>query len=922
MLGAARTGHGQEVVKAKFVEVMEGSINTTVDPFACIPLTSIRKVVRSGVLRMKNILGKITPSKDDGGMAGREVGIVAGSDAPIVIPLEGTLRRCLTEYFKTDKNMSEADAKEKAASRDHWYGVVDGMHRLLAIWELSDEDYDTWKGFSWPVTVLKGGHNVSVLKQLARQQNAKHSVECFVETTFYDTIRGLRDEAQRLSREANGKKPSAREVAEAFDGMPHGRESTVKQCATFAMRIPERVIEVIGEIINSEHPELASGQKEAGRSPHSAQAVMSSTDCRVYRKFVNITSLKSATTFMNAGGDSGLECQINTLWRLRDLCRSNGFKAASYKTVVTQFQKAREAMREAKKFEDFLETTKWPAEMEAVKGNLLRTTKFDNEVQENQGNDRDVLPMVLEKYRNTFPALFPQKQRKYIASFCEKAPEVPDSPQAQVEDPAKENPVVAGTNVDGDSQAVKVGSGENDGKEGGYTQPIADDVDECTPVEIDGAPVHDRDTSVQASAASEKLRIAGKHPHRQDVLRKLGIACEQMKWQVYYKTILTDETPLFDLVLTDPPYGTAQSRARAGSAYDNFVSDDEIKEVAQFCRRVLRSGGWVFLFTSTKLFNSWHTAFRSCGFSAPEFPFVVVKDTSGIQQHRGEQFLQNACEFAYFGRAPGTRNDGFKPNLRSPYHLIPSREKRKFAAVSGVPVTPNKLLRRGSRSPVLVEEKNVELLAELMETFCPEGGSVLDMYAGTFTTALACLRTGRKCTVIEQNPDSYSLAHERLRNIAAAYVTKSTGALPPQPAHFASSSAGQSIATVITSNIPIPTAGNVPNEANNKDQGRGTVRPGDAVDLLMDGVVVGKATVRAPNSGEEEYCTTLHGHDLAEYQKDGQLLVVVYRVVIADGKNSMSYAYKFGGAEEPPKCLGDIGSSLVPWDIHQVRRSV
>lgn len=104
---------------------------------------------------MKNILGKIIPSKDDRrpwtelfyltstvtvmlnlispDRHGGNVGIVAGSDAPIVIPLEGTLRRYLTEYFKIDKNMSEANAKEKAAAGDHWYCVVDGIHRLLAI---------------------------------------------------------------------------------------------------------------------------------------------------------------------------------------------------------------------------------------------------------------------------------------------------------------------------------------------------------------------------------------------------------------------------------------------------------------------------------------------------------------------------------------------------------------------------------------------------------------------------------------------------------------------------------------------------------------------------------------------------------------------------------------------------------------------
>lgn len=95
-LGVAGTGHGQEVLKAKFLEVMEGSVNTTVYPFACIPLTSMWNVVRSGVLRMKRILGKVKPSKDNGGTAGREVGIVASSDAPIVIPLELTLRRCLS----------------------------------------------------------------------------------------------------------------------------------------------------------------------------------------------------------------------------------------------------------------------------------------------------------------------------------------------------------------------------------------------------------------------------------------------------------------------------------------------------------------------------------------------------------------------------------------------------------------------------------------------------------------------------------------------------------------------------------------------------------------------------------------------------------------------------------------------------------
>lgn len=433
-VGALNTTFGQQVVRAKFVDVMEGSVNTTVDPFSCIPLTCIRKVVRSGVLRMKRILGKISNSmKGPEVPCSREVGIVAGSDAPIVIPLSGTLRRFLVLHFKTDKGLTEREARERVASRELWYGVVDGMHRLLAIWEMMEDDYETWKGFSWPVTVLRGGHSIAILKQLARHQNAKHDAECYVETTFYDTLRGLRVEADRLTAEANGKKPTAREIAEEFDGMPHNRESTIKQCATTAVRLAESVIDVIGEITNSEHPELVSTQTMANDSLNTNPSqVMSTTDCRVYRKFVNITSLKSATLFMNAEGEDGVQCQINTLYRLRELCRGNKYKAASYRTVSEQFQKAREALREARKFEVFLESAKWPDEMQTVYMNLLRTCKFDDEVQENIGNDLDLLPMILEKYRNAFPAISPQKERKYTASLLKETDDTPKSTQCQL----------------------------------------------------------------------------------------------------------------------------------------------------------------------------------------------------------------------------------------------------------------------------------------------------------------------------------------------------------------------------------------------------------------------------------------------------------------------------------------------------------
>ncbi len=144
---------------------------------------------------------------------------VAGSDAPIVLPLEGSYKGTVLERFLADA-MTEEAAREKRDPREIWYGLVNGMHRLTAIRELACEDPGRWGGFSWPVLMLKGGQNIEVLRRLARQQNRKQSSLFFVETTFYDLLRGLKEE-DRYLQEKHGKKPTANEVATAYDGVAH-----------------------------------------------------------------------------------------------------------------------------------------------------------------------------------------------------------------------------------------------------------------------------------------------------------------------------------------------------------------------------------------------------------------------------------------------------------------------------------------------------------------------------------------------------------------------------------------------------------------------------------------------------------------------------------------------------------------------------
>ena len=426
--GAKTSGHGKELrsgrfqdsVEVLFGDVMEGSMNTRVDPRGCIPLTAVRNIVRSGVERMKLIFtGSMKYDSACDGTDGVD-GFVAGSDNAIVVELTGSLKRHVLDFFKSQTGsdgelLSESKAKEKVESRSVWYGVVDGMHRLTAIQELMQEIPERWDSFLWPVTILDGGQSIHVLKQLGRHQNRKHNSNFYIETTFYDMLYGMKEEAERL-QSMSSRKPSAKQVAAAYDGSTHLKDNTIRQTAATALRLPDRVVDEIGLIMNSEFPDLVgsiSGTKDVRRGGDSK---ISTVETRVYRNFINITSLKSATKFMNASGPDAEEIQVCTLYRLRDLSKLNKFKPISYKITVQQFELTCAAMKEARKFESLHEDSTWPLEMEATKKNLLRTTKFDAEVTENLGNDHDVLNSLLNQYRKVCPQIAPLKEKKYAES--------------------------------------------------------------------------------------------------------------------------------------------------------------------------------------------------------------------------------------------------------------------------------------------------------------------------------------------------------------------------------------------------------------------------------------------------------------------------------------------------------------------------
>lgn len=65
-------------------------------------------------------------------------------------------------------------------------------------------------------------------------------------------------------------------------------------------------------------------------------------------------------------------------------------------------------------------------------------------------------------------------------------------------------------------------------------------------------------------------------------------------------------------------------------------------------------------------------------------------------------------------------------------------------------------------------QKPLELIERIVRVSCPPGGLVVDPFLGSGTTAVAALRTQRRCVGFELNPDYFAIAQARVEVLNAA----------------------------------------------------------------------------------------------------------------------------------------------------------
>lgn len=714
--------------KPLFADLFSGATYEHVDPHACIPFTKIRQMSPSGVQRLICLFDNTGPQPQ--GVI--TTGLAHGSATPILIKLEGSLSSSIYTHFKEEGFYGD-DLDAAVNKRDVWYGIIDGYHSNLAVRWLT-ENKPHWKHYSWFVTVLRGGNSVERYKQLARFQNHRHSPRYNIRMTFYDELSNLRSEFNRLS--SSGSKPSNLSVAQSYFGTTE-TSRTMTMLASTAVRLPMAVIETIGKITNSEHPELCTGQTYfENYGAGSTKEAESWLDCRLYKSFIRLQSLYGSTVFMNPSSEMEKQAQVNTLYRVQLICRERGFRTVQHSDVSAQFKASVLALKEAAKFLKYINRSKWPDEMDTIRLNLLQSMKLDDEVTSNQGNEYSVIESLRSALQRVDPDLRDRSDALLITrTECSAQQSTNGFDNANTE--TTSNPPC---NSKDDNGVVQ------------NNQPQVN-------TDVPDVP----NPSAQSNEGNGKMDIDKEERQTKiDELNSIGIQFINKTWQEYRTTAHKADTDQVNFIITEPPSSPSRSfihSVRANSDVSRELGEDEINDFGLFCKEALLPGGYVVIFLPFYSYSEWYNVFHKIGFDIMPYPYVIMFDSKSIQNRNPSIFPQNSALYALLCHLPGPSKHG---QFNTSFHLINCQNSRNLAGMFNVQFPKSPLRRPGTKVPFNANELPVDMLCEIIDLFCPHRGKVMDPYSGTMTTLIASIRTGRKCLGIEKTTDLYNAALERL----------------------------------------------------------------------------------------------------------------------------------------------------------------
>ena len=220
----------------------------------------------------------------------------------------------------------------------------------------------------------------------------------------------------------------------------------------------------------------------------------------------------------------------------------------------------------------------------------------------------------------------------------------------------------------------------------------------------------------------------------------------------------------FDAVIADPPYGTTQN------AWDSIIPLEPLwTELWRVCRgpvvlTAMQPFSSVLVCSNIVRFKHewiWEKNKGSGHLNAKKAPMryheVVLVFSMGAftynpqmsSGHKPGNVATNKVRSANYGAVSGLQEPYGGSTLRYP------RSIQKFDVINN-----------DSPERVHPTQKPVALFEYLIRTYTDEGDNVLDFSAGSGTTGIAAMNTGRNCTLIELNTDYVEIIKSRIAKAA------------------------------------------------------------------------------------------------------------------------------------------------------------
>lgn len=196
-------------------------------------------------------------------------------------------------------------------------------------------------------------------------------------------------------------------------------------------------------------------------------------------------------------------------------------------------------------------------------------------------------------------------------------------------------------------------------------------------------------------------------------------------------------TPV-DLILTDPPYNISRDNnfktmGRAGIDFGEWDKDFDLFSWLKVAHKALKKGGSLIIFNDWKNIGEIAKTAEKIGFDIKDL--IRWEKTNPMPRNRDRRYITDFELAVWLVKKGGKWTFNRQNNTYD-------RPKFKYSAPSG-------------KERIHPTQKNVELLEELILRHTNEGDVVLDLFAGSGSTGVACIRTGREYILNEKDEDMY-----------------------------------------------------------------------------------------------------------------------------------------------------------------------